>query len=155
MGLRDDILGFKPPDRFRPIEAFGKNLSVRVLHGWERDLYESSRQVINFEAEGRRPKMDARMNLHNIRARLVVLALGDEDGNRVFDGTTLDRHGNLVFNEPEVRAVGELDGRELDKVFEAASRLNGLNREALEDAEKNSGPARNGCSGSASPGTSA
>jgi len=60
-----------------------------------------------------------------------------------------------VFTQQDVAALGELSAAALDRVFDVASRLSGLNPEDVEAMTKNSGAAPGGGSSSASPATSA
>lgn len=140
MSLKDKILSYKPSAVVEKIHAFGGDCFIRVISGAERDRYESSKQVIDFRREGRRGGLDvdARMNLANLRARLAAVVLSDEQGNR-------------LFTDEDAAKLGNLDARELEKVYVAGCRLNGLDAEAIGDAEKNSVTVRNGSPGSASP----
>jgi ssDNA-binding replication factor A large subunit len=130
MSLREELL--KPrKQRFEPFEAFGKQLSIRVLSAREYDLYDGQR----LEVHGTR---EVKFNYDNIRARLVVLVLGDAEGNR-------------VFKDGDVKAVGELPCDEVDRIYEAGLRVNLLNKQAEETIRKNSETARNGDSTSSLP----
>lgn len=136
---KEDILSYKPAAVVEKIEAFGGDCFVRVISGAERDRYESSKQVIDFRRESRRGlDVDARMNLANLRARLAAVVLSDEQGNR-------------LFTDEDAAKLGNLDARELERVYVAGCRLNGLDAEAVEQAEKNSVNYRNGSPGSGSP----
>jgi hypothetical protein len=49
-----------------------------------------------------------------------------------------------VFTQQDVAALGELSAAALDRVFEVASRLSGLNQDAVEEKAKNSSTAPDG-----------
>jgi hypothetical protein len=51
-----------------------------------------------------------------------------------------------VFTQQDVAALGELSAAALDRVFEVASRLSGLNQDAVEENAKNSAAVPNGVS---------
>ena len=94
------------------VEAFGGEVCVRALTGAERDAFEAGCVV-------QRGKKTER-NMANLRARLVVLALCDEDGKR-------------IFADSDAEAVGKLNASDLDKVFGVASRLSGLTEKDQEE----------------------
>jgi hypothetical protein len=102
---------------------------VRELRGRERDEWEASLAV----QRGRQMVPD----VANMRAKLAARAIVSPDD------------GEPLFSQQDVAALGELSAAALDRVFEVASRLSGLNPDALEEKAKNSGTAPDG--GSASP----
>ena len=100
-----------------PITVWGKDLFIRRMSGRERDAYESS--LVQVKGKSRS------VNLVNLRARLAVLCLVDEEGKR-------------VFTDGDADELGLGDCVELDKIYTAAREHNGLDKEELDDAEKNS-----------------
>ena len=72
----------------------------------------------------------------NMRAKLVARSVVGDDGEP-------------VFTQNDVAALGELSAAALDRVFEAASRLSGLNEKDLEEMGKASESARDAGSSSA------
>jgi hypothetical protein len=90
---------------------------VRALTGAERDAFEAS--VV--EQRGKSTKM----NLRNIRAKLVALTIVDEEGTR-------------LFLDADVKLLGQKSAAALDKLFEVAQRLSGLRDEDVEELAKNS-----------------
>ena len=107
---------------------------VRELSGRERDEWEASLAVMR----GKTMVPD----VANIRAKLAARTIVGDDGEP-------------VFTQQDVAALGELSAAALDRVFDVASRLSGLNPEDVEAMTKNSGAAPGGGSSSASPATSA
>jgi hypothetical protein len=101
---------------------------VRELRGRERDEWEASLAV----QRGRQMVPD----VANMRAKLVARSVVGDDGEP-------------LFSQQDVAALGELSAAALDRVFEAASRLSGLNPADLEEMAKNSGTAPDGGSASA------
>lgn len=66
-----------------------------------------------------------KQNLKNIRARLAVLVIVDETGQR-------------VFGDEDARAVGAKSAIALNRIWNVATRLNGLTVEVEAAVEKNS-----------------
>ena len=64
-------------------------------------------------------------NLENIRARLCLLCMVDEDGNRLFD-------------EGDTFPFGRQVASALDRIFTVAQKLNGLRDEDVDELAKNS-----------------
>lgn len=86
---------------------------VRVIDGAERDAYELSGLASNGEV--RLPR--------NFRARLLVYALCDSEGRR-------------IFSDNDVEAVGKIRSDVLDRLFEAAARVNKIGAGAVEEEKK-------------------
>jgi hypothetical protein len=115
------------------VPEWGGSVLVRELRGRERDDWEASLAV----QRGRTMVPD----VANMRAKLVALSVIGEDGESLFTRT-------------DVAALGELSAAALDRVFEVASRLSGLNPADVEEMAKNSGTAPSGGSTSGLPGMS-
>ena len=99
------------------VEEWGGAVRVRSLTGTERDAFEAS--VV--EQRGKNTKM----NLRNIRAKLVALTVVDDEGNR-------------LFSDADAKLLGQKSASALDKIFEVAQRLSGLRDEDVEELAKNS-----------------
>ncbi len=89
---------------------------MRGLTGAERDAFEQS--IV--ETRGK----NTRMNLRNIRAKLVALTVVDEDGNR-------------IFSDEDAEALGKKSAAALDRIFAVAQRLSGLRPEDVEELAGN------------------
>jgi len=100
------------------VPEWGGVVLVRELRGRERDEWEASLAV----QRGRQMVPD----VANMRAKLVA---------RSIVGGDLEP----VFTQADVNALGELSAAALDRVFEVASRLSGLDEKDLEAASGNSG----------------
>lgn len=96
---------------------------VRTLNASERDHFEAS----TVQRNGKK----VTTNLENIRARLCLLCLVDEDGNRLFE-------------EEDTFPLGGKSAAALDRIFTVAQRLNGLRDEDVEELAGNSLAAQNG-----------
>jgi hypothetical protein len=103
-----------------PVPEWGGSVLVRELRGRERDEWEASLAV----QRGNQMVPD----VANMRAKLVARCVVGED------------HEPL-FSQQDVAALGELSAAALDRVFEVASRLSGLNPADVEEMAKNSGTA--------------
>jgi hypothetical protein len=90
---------------------------VRELRGRERDEWEASLAV----QRGKQMVPD----VANMRAKLVARSVVGDDGEP-------------LFSQQDVAALGELSAAALDRVFEVASRLSGLNEKDLEEMQGNS-----------------
>jgi hypothetical protein len=110
------------------VPEWGGQVVVRELTGAERDAWEGA----FLDPETRDVKTDYMVNA---RARLVALAVVDEDGER-------------VFHDEDVEKIGKLSGAALDRIFSVASRMSGLSRSDLAELEKNLAGARGAGSGS-------
>ncbi len=126
MGLltRDAILSASDLS-FEDVEVpeWGGTVRVKMMTGTERDAFEAGTVV-------RRGKR-AELNLVNVRARLVALTAVDEDGN-------------LLFSQADVEALARKSAAGLNRVFEAARKLNGLTEEDTAEAAEVFPPGRNG-----------
>lgn len=115
---RDDIL--KADDiktELVEVPEWGGAVMVRGLTGAERDALEE-------EVTSQRGS-SVRVNLRNLRAKLVVRSVVDEQGKH-------------LFTPADVDALGKKSAAALQRVFNVASRLSGLSREDLEELTKNS-----------------
>lgn len=130
---RDAILGAVDIQTEKvPVPEWGDDVIIRGLTGEERDAYEGSRrQIRNFGT----PQQEAVLVNDNMRANLLVKCIVDEAGNRIF----ADRDAGLL---------GMKNGRVLDRLFDVAARLSGLNDEEAEAIEGNSEAASDGSTSS-------
>ena len=119
MLTRDQIL--EAPDlktEAVQVPEWGGSVLVRSMNGADRDAFEAS-MITTLPDGTRKPDMA------NMRAKLVALTVVDEAGNRLFDITDVAR---LALKSASA----------LERVFNAAQRLNGMGPTAEADAEKNS-----------------
>lgn len=91
-------------------------------------------------------------------AGLTIINDADEENGRVVMGVGLllaraivDEEGNRIFTPEDIPALMEKSRRAIDRVTEAALRLNNFSGQAVEAAEKNSNGEAFGDSPSASP----
>ena len=107
--LQADDLPYEDVD----VPEWGGAVRLRSLTGAERDAFETSIVQGNDR------------NMRNIRARLVVLCIVDDEGNR-------------VFKDNEAPALGKKSAKALDTLFAVAQKLNGLSNDDVDDLAKNS-----------------
>ena len=117
MSLKDEILLADDLERVAVSvpKWTDKPLFVRVMSGIDRDLFE-----YQCFANRDKPEVMAR----NMRARVVALTLVDEAGER-------------IFGDDDLAALGMKSSRELDIVYEAAAKLNGLRQSDIEELAGN------------------
>ena len=99
------------------VPEWGGAVRVRSFTGRERDAFEASM----VRGDGK----DRKVDLTNMRARLVGLTVIDETGQR-------------LFADEEVDVLGAKSGAALDRVFAIAQKLNGLSGADVEEFSKNS-----------------
>lgn len=96
------------PDTGEPITVW-----VRAITGSERDQLESS--LLEDKQANKPPRY---------RARLLALTVTDE-------------HGNRIFQEDQVDALGKKSAKALERLINVAQKLNGLGEEDIEELSKN------------------
>lgn len=110
---RDGILEQKdlPVEDF-DVPEWGGMLRIKTMTGAERDHFEASL----VDQRGGKQKM----NLQNMRARLVALC-------------AIDEHGGRLFKADDVAKLGMKSAKILDRVFEKCQEMNGLSDKDVED----------------------
>ena len=96
---------------------WGGTVFVRALSGSELDEFEGE----NFEVTNGQVVMNKR----NVRARLLSRAICNDKGE-------------TLFTKKDVDALGKKSGRAINRVVAVAERLNGIDKQALGRATKNS-----------------
>lgn len=99
------------------VPEWGGTVRVRAFSGRERDEFEASL----VRGDGK----DRKVDLTNMRARLVALTVVDETGQK-------------LFTHDDVDLLGAKSGAALDRVFAVAQKLNGLSGADVEELTKNS-----------------
>ena len=110
------------------VPEWGGEIRIRSLTGEERDAFEAGL----VRQSGKKTKAD----LNNLRAKLVAACAIAEDGTK-------------LFQPMDVYTLGEKNAAALDRVFEVAQRLSGLNDEDVEDMAEDFEKAPSGASTSA------
>lgn len=94
------------------VPEWGGEVIISTMSGFARDRFETSVMGKNGGA-----------NLVNIRAKLVAASLIDEEGN-------------MLFTEADVVKLGKKSCTALDRIFDAAQKLNHLGEKELDDLAK-------------------
>lgn len=100
------------------VPELGGFVIVQGMSGAQRDAWERSLVVMR---RGQRRDI----NVENIRARLAVRCLIDEDGRRLFDDT-------------DAGALGNLRADVLQRIFETAQKLSGVSDGDIDELKKSS-----------------
>lgn len=120
------------PEWQAPGDTEEAGVFVRALSSMERDDYEAG--IINREIKsvGRRTEVDLHFNdsyFVNLKARLCVRCMCDEDGNR-------------LFSDDDAEMLGKKSAAALNRVADVAQRLSAMTNEEIEQLGKasESGP---------------
>ncbi|PAN01004.1 hypothetical protein CJI59_13835 [Streptomyces sp. Alain-F2R5] len=103
------------------VPEWGGTVRLLGMSGTERNAYQSSLVVLGSNGAPQR------MNMADQLAKLVGKCLVGEDFER-------------LFTDKEVKELGAKNGAVLERLGKVASRLSGLRKEDLEDAEGKSEP---------------
>ncbi len=112
------------------VPEWGGDVIVQGLTGTERDAWEA--EMVE------RGKEDPKAWAENVRARLLVRCLVNDQGER-------------LFKADQAEALGKKNGAALAQVFDVAQRLSGLRKADVESVAKNSASGPSAASGSTSP----
>jgi hypothetical protein len=116
---------------------------VKALTGRERDDFEAS---CTRELPARDPhtgkiirgQYEYRRDVENVRAKLVVRSVIDDQGKR-------------IFRDQDANALGDKNAAPLDRLFDVASRLSRISAEDIEELAGNSAAGQTGDTPSSSP----
>jgi len=98
------------------VPEWGGSVFIRPMTGSERDRYES-------DILGEDGKSDVRNK--SLREKLAVLSVCDESGA-------------TLFTEEDIQALSEKNSAPLDRIFDAAQKLNGITDDDIKILTKNS-----------------
>lgn len=110
------------------VPEWGGTVRIRGLSGAERDQYEA--WIISGKGRNRD------VNLRQSRAKLVMMCVVDADGKRLFD-------------EADISRLGAKSALAMQRVFDVAAALSGLDEDTLEKIQDDLGNAPSDDSGSA------
>lgn len=117
---RESILGAEDLPREKvltPEWGAGTFVYVGTMSGAERDSFE---QTILEDK-----KADGKAKLVNVRAKLAVRVVQDEQGQR-------------LFTDDDAEALGRKSAKVLDRIFDVGQRLNGIGAKDVKELEGNS-----------------
>lgn len=104
-----------------PVPEWGGDVFVRTMGGDARDAWELSNARLRKAAGG-----DNLASMAGIRARLAAAAMCDEQGES-------------LFSVDDVVRLGRKSGAALDRVFDAARKINGMGDDEVAELGKASG----------------
>lgn len=108
---RDNILAVVDLDTESVhVKQWDGDVNVRGLTAKERDHFEAS--------------IGMQSNLENLRARLVVLCLVDDEGKR-------------IFKDSDATALGEKNAQAINQLFEVCRKMSGMTDADVEELEGN------------------
>ena len=123
MGLltKEQILA---ADRKRTVDVtvkeWGGTVPLQELSASDRDMWENESFLMSSDGSG------AKFNPKHARARLVVRCIVDGQGRR-------------MFSDDEVASIGSLSASTMQKLVNAARKLNAISDEDIKELEGNSG----------------
>lgn len=117
--LAIDDLKFEEVD----VPEWNTTVRIRTMNASERDAFEAS----TVQRNGKK----VTTNLQHIRARLCLLCIVDENGER-------------IFSEEDTFPLGGKSAAALDRIFTRCQILNGLRDEDVEELATNFHPGQNG-----------
>lgn len=94
------------------VPEWGGVVGVKMMTAEERDNFEST--LYN----------EGKQDLNNIRAKLVVRTLVDDEGKR-------------LYKDSEAVVLAQKSAKALDRIFKIAQKLNGIGQDAVAELEKN------------------
>jgi len=103
------------------IPEWGGDVLVRTLTAKERDEFENS--MVKVSGRGRSQVRE--LIIQNVRARLAVLTVLNEDGEQ-------------MFNRTDEEALGKKAGSALNRIWDVSSRLAGISDSDVEEILGNS-----------------
>lgn len=105
------------------IKQWGTFVRVRAMTGAERDAWEASMMT----GKGK----NREVNTQNIRAKLVARTVVNEDGTRMFD-------------DLQVKALGQKSAAAIDTIYDVAARLSGISDDDVDELGKPSSSGQSG-----------
>lgn len=115
----------KEKTKVKKTTMFGQTVYLRLLDSEQRDSFEESKMDVQVNLVGNKTNGKASMNLKNLRARFVVMVLGDEHGNQIFD------------EKKDLHIIAKMPATETDKIYDEGMIFNGMDDEANDRAKKN------------------
>lgn len=92
-----------------PVPEWGGDVRIRMLTGEERDAYEAS--MVDMKKDG-----TAKTNRENVRARLLILCIVNEQGEQ-------------MFNKADIKMLGRKSAKAMERIINKCNELNGISEE--------------------------
>lgn len=116
-GTIDDLNATRPPMSVLFIPETGKKFYIRTLTGQEVDAYRTSIMIGKGQNQS--------VNQRGMRAKLVVLSLGNPDGSR-------------MLTDKDAAKVQAWPSKVLERIFDRSRKFNGLTDTDTDDEKGNS-----------------
>lgn len=116
-GTLDDLKNARPEMSELYIPETGKKFYIRTMNGQEVDSYRTS--IMTGKGQNQT------VNQRGMRAKLVVLALGNADGSR-------------MLTDKDTTMVQAWPSKVLERIFDRARKFNGLTESDTDDEKGNS-----------------
>jgi hypothetical protein len=104
-----------------PVPEWGGEVRIRMLTGEERDAYEAS--MVELKKDG-----SAKANRDNVRARLLILCIVNEQGEQ-------------MFNKADIKLLGRKSAKALERVINKVNEMNGISEKDIEELAEGFEPA--------------
>lgn len=126
-----------------PVKEWGGEVRLQEMSASDRDDWENEALIteVGGPDEAGNTTVTNRYNSKHVRARLLVRCMVDGEGRR-------------LYTSDEVASLGSLAASSVQKLFNAAQKLNGIGAKDIEELEKNSDAAPSGASTSSSASSS-
>jgi hypothetical protein len=112
MLTRDQVFGAEDiKTEVVDVPEWGGSVIVGTMTGYARDIFESQ-------------MLDKKNGNKNMRAKLAAATVQDEEGN-------------LLFSEKDIEALGKKSGAALERIFDAALRINRIGPNDVDELAKN------------------
>lgn len=137
MLTKTDVLGAEDiTTRVVEVPEWGGSLTLRMMTGADRDEWENA-AAQRRRGEGKSASIDLRGLKVSLLSRCVV-----------------DEEGAYMFSAPDLVALNKKAARALERLWEAATEMNGIGDDTIEEMEKNLESGQSDNSGSDSPDSS-
>jgi hypothetical protein len=122
---RDDILGASDLEYTEVnVPQWNGKVRIRSLTAEEKDEFEQTLMNSSFDEVDDKGTLKSNRNIKEIRAKLFVLCVVDDDGQR-------------LFKDSDIQKVQKKSGQAIQAVWEVASVFNGLGEKVQSDVAKN------------------
>lgn len=133
MAIQNREAFFKAAPALRVVDLFipemNETIHVSELSGAQRDAFEKT--MISVSPDGTKTKL----TIDNVRARLIVM-------------TVVNDEGKLLFAESDAERIGDLGASIVSEIYNVASGLSKISKEDVDELLKNSVSVPSDASGS-------
>lgn len=128
-GLKDSILSAEDIEHEdHDVPEWGVKVRVQAMTGTQRDSFEAKMVAVRKGQDG----PDVELRLADFRSRVLVKCLADPET------------GKRIFEDKDAQQLGRKSGAVIDRLFDVAKRVSGMDEGSVETARGNSGTAQSG-----------